>query len=91
MKAKKLRAVFQLHVRLREIDPAIWRRIQVSTSSNVGGATSGRTGTVALSLCGEYGSTCTAQVRQKPLPRRMLEDRRGGNQECFPVIPAEGR
>lgn len=29
MSADKTRAVFQLHVRLRDIDPAIWRRIQV--------------------------------------------------------------
>jgi hypothetical protein len=29
MNAKKVRAVFQLHVRLREIDPVIWRRIHV--------------------------------------------------------------
>lgn len=29
MKAKKVRAVFQLHIRLRDIEPAIWRRIHV--------------------------------------------------------------
>lgn len=29
MKSKKVRAIFQLHVRLREIEPAIWRRIHV--------------------------------------------------------------
>jgi hypothetical protein len=29
MKAKKVRAIFQLHVRLRDIEPAIWRRIHV--------------------------------------------------------------
>ena len=29
MSAKKVRAVFQLHIRLREIEPAIWRRIHV--------------------------------------------------------------
>ncbi|MCZ2149651.1 MAG: plasmid pRiA4b ORF-3 family protein [Bryobacterales bacterium] len=29
MKAKKVRAVFQLQVRLRDIEPAIWRRIHV--------------------------------------------------------------
>jgi len=29
MKANKTRAIFQLHVRLRDIEPAIWRRLQV--------------------------------------------------------------
>lgn len=29
MNAKRVRAIFQLHVRLRDIEPAIWRRIQV--------------------------------------------------------------
>ncbi len=29
MSSKKRRAVFQLHIRLRDIEPAIWRRIQI--------------------------------------------------------------